>query len=127
MTTRRALVLINGVATELADADILRHNYVFPVNITTTGSVNRLVTSAILPAGVYTTVGCTLGCALSGDTATLTLVNPSLTTIATITHTGTPLYASTSGFTLGADTEISFYLKGNLQSTNAFIYGIEIN
>jgi len=89
-----------------------------------TGVTQKLINAIQMAAKTYTSVSGTLGTS-AGDNCTVTVYN-GVTLLATLSNTGTPAYVTTTGFTLASPANISFYLTGIASTTNAFVYGIEV-
>ena len=89
-----------------------------------TGVTPKLINAIQMAAKTYTSVSGTLGTS-AGDNCTVTVYN-GVTLLATLSNTGTPAYVTTTGFTLASPANISFYLTGIASTTNAFVYGIEV-
>lgn len=90
----------------------------------TTGTAPLLVTEFTLPARTYTAFTAVIGTALSTTIATLDIKKQDGTVLKTLTCTGTPLQVSTTGFTLATDTLCGFYLRGDLSTTQSYVFSV---
>jgi hypothetical protein len=85
-----------------------------------------LVKSLTLPAGVYTEFFALIGAEPSTGIATLEIKKQDGTVLKTLSRTGAPLPVSTTGFPLASDTVVIFTLRGDLTTTQSFIFSLGI-
>jgi hypothetical protein len=85
-----------------------------------------LVKSLTLPAGVYTEFFALIGAEPSTGIATLEIKKQDGVILKTLSRTGSPLPVSTTGFTLASDTVVIFTLRGDLTTTQSFIFSLGI-
>ena len=91
-----------------------------------TGTTPLLVTEFMLPADTYTEFSAVIGTTSLTDVATLQVRKMDGAVIKTLTNTGVPSGAVTTGFVLDSNTLVGFYLYGGTSSTQAFIFSLGI-